>query len=98
NRALEVVGIAGRYIDDRTPKARTLGTLRDGAFLTPGAFSSAQISVCEGPIDALSLMACHIPAIALCGTSWPRWLSVVCGLREVAVCLDADEAGDKACE
>ncbi|RZA10578.1 MAG: hypothetical protein EOP10_34540, partial [Proteobacteria bacterium] len=31
-----------------------------------------------------------------CGTSGPAWLHIACGLRDVALAFDADEAGDKA--
>ena len=50
----------------------------------------------EAPIDALSLAACGFPALALCGTSGPDWLHIVCGLRRVLLAFDADEAGEHA--
>jgi len=48
----------------------------------------------EAPIDALSLAACGVLAIALCGKSWPDWLPPAAAFRQVAVALDADKAGD----
>jgi len=91
------VAVNGRYIDSGTPKTRTLGTKAGAVFATPGAFDGPVI-VTEAPLDALSFAAAEFPAIALCGTTGPDWLRVACGLRDVALALDADEAGDLAAE
>lgn len=66
--------------------------------LTPLDRRAPAIVVVEAPIDALSLASCGIPALALCGTSGPVWLHLACGLRDVVLAFDADDAGDKASE
>jgi hypothetical protein len=92
-----LVAVNGRYVDGRpNPKARTTGRKAFGLFATPGALDAEQIVICEAPIDALSLTACGVPAIALCGTTGPDWLAAACAFRRVALAFDADEAGDKA--
>jgi len=56
------------------------------------------IVLTEAPLDALSMALCGFPALALCGTDGPRWLHLACGLKNVALAFDADEAGDQATE
>ena len=63
---------------------------------TPVALDAEQVVICEAPIDALSLAACGVPAVALCGTSRPDWLAAACAFLRVALAFDADGAGDKA--
>jgi DNA primase len=52
--------------------------------------------VTEAPLDALSLAAVGVPALALCGTHAPAWLPLVAAFRRVALAFDADGAGDQA--
>jgi hypothetical protein len=94
------------------PKTRIAGHKRDGVFmapvqaqstLTPGRRVFAPfdkdvpaIIVTEAPLDALSIAAAGFPTIALCGTTGPSWLHLVCGFRRVLLAFDADDAGDRA--
>lgn len=88
----KLVAAQARAIDG--DDKRTRGDKSQGVFFTtPGR--SQRIAITEAPIDALVLAACGLPAIALCGTSWPTWLADVLGGRDVAQAQDADEAGDK---
>ena len=93
------VAAHGRYIDDRLPKSRTMGSLSSGVFVaTTDALLADPLVITEAPIDALSLAACGVGAIALCGTSWPAWLPRAAAFRQVYTGLDADDAGDNAAE
>lgn len=88
----------GRHLDGGDPKAHTVGPKARTVFATPGAREGTPLVITEAPIDALSLAACGVPAVALCGTSWPDWLPGTCVFRRVALAFDADDAGDKAAE
>ena len=93
----ELVAAGGRYIDGgETPKARAGGSKGDGVFVTPGALEAETVVVVEGPLDALSLAAAGVPALALWGTSATDWLASAVAFRRVALALDADEAGEGA--
>ena len=94
DRAGDLVAVAGRYLDGRPPKARTGGRVSAGVFATPGARAAERLFICEAPIDALSLAACGLPALATCGTHWPDWLPRLAAFRPVVVAFDADAAGD----
>lgn len=96
NAASELVAVSGRHLDGGTPASHTGGAKSQGVFATPGALTAARIVITEAPIDALSLAAAGVPAVALCGTSGPDWLPGRCAFRAVAVALDADDAGDAA--
>lgn len=114
NREGKLVAVQGRYIDGQEnkfdgaplPKARTMGSLKEGVFraccelnsrrLDPFDAASPAIIVTEAPIDALSLAVLGFPSVALCGTSIPHWFHLACGLKKVALATDADEAGDAA--
>jgi len=99
DRSGGLVAMNGRYIDGRNdPKARAAGRKSLGVFATSGAFDAEYIAICEAPIDALTLAACGIPSIALCGTSGPAWLPSACAFRRVALAFDADAAGDAAAD
>jgi len=92
-----VVAMQGRYIDGRdTPKARTAGELKLGVFKTLEALDTETMVITEAPIDALSLAAVGVPAIALCGTNAPAWLPQAAAFRRVALAFDADTAGQDA--
>jgi len=92
----ELVAVSGRHLDSGKPASHTGGAKSQGLFATPGALSAARIVITEAPIDALSLAAAGVPAVALCGTSGPAWLPQVCAFRAVAVAFDGDAAGDAA--
>lgn len=105
NRAGEIIAAQARAISGSAKL--TAGPKKEGAFFAPVQMKSGRvfapldgstpvIAITEAPIDALSLASAGFPAIALCGTSGPNWLHIACGLRRVALALDADEAGEKA--
>ncbi len=99
DRAGRTVAVIGRYVDGRDDlKGRDAGKKSHGVFATPGARSTTgRLVITEAPIDALSLAAAGVPAIALGGTSWPDWLPSACALRPVVLALDADTGGDDGC-
>lgn len=91
-----MVASQGRYTDGRSdPKARSVGSIKEGVFWTPGVWQSPAILITEAPIDALSLAVAGYPAIALCGKSSPQWLPMKFGFRRVLLALDADKSGDE---
>ena len=98
DQAGQIVAFNGRHTDAGTPKAHSGGPKSAGVFATSGALTVERLVLTEAPIDALSLAVCGVPAVALCGTSWPEWLPVHCVLRPVALAFDADDAGDTATE
>jgi DNA primase len=99
NLAGAVVAMQGRYIDGGDkPKARTAGELKQGIFKTLEALDVGTLVITEAPIDALSLAAVGVPAIALCGTNAPSWLPQAAAFKRVGLAFDADDAGDQAAE
>ena len=109
NRQGELVAAQGRGVSGSAKL--TSGPKREGIFQAPALKSHSArpndvfhpldstvpaLILTEAPIDALSLATCGFPALALCGTSGPDWLHIVCGLRRVLMAFDADEAGDQA--
>lgn len=75
---------------------RTRGDKSQGVFLaTPGALAAQRLSITEAPIDALTVAACGVDAIALAGTSWPEWLPAALAGKQVLVATDNDQAGDE---
>ena len=90
-----LVAVSGRFISERNAlKTMTGGTKSLGVFSTPGALKSRVIAVVEGPMDGLSLAFCHLPAVAMMGTSWPDWLPEAIVGKQVLIATDADAAGD----
>jgi len=100
DREQKLVAIQARAIDpDFTePKAFTIGDKKRGLFATPGALEAEVLVITEAAIDALSLAACGVPAVALCGTSWPEWLIDAAAFKVVLIAFDNDEAGNAAAE
>ena len=105
SRAGEVIAAQARAV--RGTAKLTAGPKKEGAFFAPVTLVNGRVCVpldaavpaiivVEAPIDALSLATCGFPALALCGTSGPSWFHLACGLRRVALALDADEAGESA--
>jgi DNA primase len=95
------VAFQARYIDGKSDGHRAQGPKSEGAFLTaPDALRSAAIVLCEAPIDALSMAACGVPAVALGGTSAPDWIAKACAFRRVLLAFDNDlnGAGDMAAQ
>jgi hypothetical protein len=92
----QLVAMTGRHTDGREPKAHTAGPKAQGLFATPGGLATDPLVITEAPIDALALAGCGVPAVALCGTTGPRWLPQRAALRAVLLALDNDPAGDAA--
>ena len=92
-----------RLIDGREPKSLAAGPKSAGVFAAPASAIRADVlAVVEGPITALSLAACGLPALALCGHVLRPWLATHLAGRLVFVALDWDETdrqrdGDEAC-
>lgn len=95
-----VVAIHGRAIDDvfiDSPKL-TNGDKTPGVFQTPGALESDVVAICEGPVDAMALYQCGMPAVALIGTSAGDWLASALAFHKLFVATDADDPGDEGAE
>lgn len=90
-----LVAAEGRYTDGRAdPKGRSAGPKSRGVFeAMPGALAADGVTLCEGPITALSVAACGFPALALCGHVVRPWVVRRLALRDVFVSLDWHEAG-----
>lgn len=93
-----LVAIAGRYTAPSPGMSphRTAGAKKLGVFSTPGALTAACRVIVEAPIDALSLAACGVPAIAIGGKTAPDWLPAACAFRRVVIATDKDQGGDEA--
>lgn len=100
DRAGLLVAVNVRHTDGRTdPKTHSVGDRSLGVFATPGALAvDAPLVIVEGPMDALSLATCDVPAIALACTRAPHWLRTAAAFRHVLVALDADSEGDEKAE
>jgi DNA primase len=61
-----------------------------------GALDASPVVIVEGPLCALTLALVGVPAVALMGTTTPKWLPRALALRRVVLALDSDEAGDRA--
>jgi hypothetical protein len=94
----KVVAVNARYLDGNTTrdKTQTAGPRSQGAVWSPGALARDPVMVVEGPLDALSLFAAGVPALALVGTAGTNWLPEACAGKNVAVALDNDEQGEAA--
>jgi len=90
-----LVAAEARYIDKGVPKSRSAGRKAAGVFVaSPSALDADGVAICEGPITALSLATCGLPAVALCGHAGaPVWLVRRLALRRVHLALDWDEYG-----
>gem|GEM_PF-3488361 len=99
NPAGTVVAAQGRYLDPpvfdgKAMKMWSVGAIGEGVFWTPGARESNVVGICEAPIDALSLAACGLPAIAMGGTqNQPPFLAEMLAGRKVVLALDNDAPG-----
>lgn len=72
----------------------TKGDKSAGLFQPQDVFGGKILAIAEGPVDALALAACGVPAAAMMGTSYPVWLPLALGFKFVLVATDADESGD----
>ncbi len=97
-----VMALNVRHTDGRDdPKTHSVGDRSLGVFATPGALDGGRdvpLVIVEGPMDALSLASCYVPAVALVCTRAPMWLRQAAAFRRVLVALDADAEGDKHAE
>ncbi len=94
-----LAAIHGRAIDkDHIHSSKiTRGNKSKGVFLaSPRALSGNVVAICEGPADALALQTCGIPALAMIGTTAPKWLAAKLKDKAVLLATDADKAGDEA--
>jgi hypothetical protein len=102
DHAGELVAVNVRHTDGRAdPKTHSLGDRSLGVFATPGALAVARrvpLVVVEGPMDALSLAECDVPAVALVCTRAPGWFRSAAAFQRVLVGLDADAEGDAKSE
>jgi hypothetical protein len=89
-----LIAVEGRYIDGGTsPKNRSAGPKSAGVFVAmPGALEADGVTICEGPITALSIAVAGYPALAVCGHSGlPLWLARRLALRTVLIAFDEGE-------
>jgi len=106
DKAGELIGIQGRKIADGEYGEKMLTNGRGGIFVAGTAWPVDQVervAIVEAPIDALSLAAVGVPAVATQGTSWPDWLPLALAFKKVLLAHDNDEpnvdgerAGDTA--
>lgn len=97
----ELVGVQARSIsaaDDFDTSKLSRGEIKAGAFVTPGAWEADVRALVEAPIDALTLAACGLPAIATMGSNLPEWLIDALAFKGVVIASDADAPGDTAAE
>lgn len=92
-----LVAVSGRFVDGcRSSKTLSAGRKSLGVFSASDLRTAPIISIVEGPIDALSLALCGLPATAMIGTSWAEWLPASLASKLVYIATDADEPGDEA--
>lgn len=94
-----LVAVNGRFIDARnSTKTKAGGRKSLGVFSTADTLSASVVAIVEGPMDALSLALCGLPAVAMLGTSWAEWLPESLSPKPILIATDADEAGDEAAQ
>ena len=92
-----LVAVSGRYIDGHIKmKTRAAGRKSLGVFSTPEALRAGVVAIVEGPIDAISLALCGLPAVAMIGSNWAEWAPQSLSSKQVLIATDSDEAGDDA--
>lgn len=92
-----LVAAQGRYLHpvDDTPKVKSVGTVKQGAFLTPHALDGRRMLITEAPIDAMTLALAGYPALATCGAkNLPAWLPGACRGHRVLIAFDPDDGGE----
>jgi Toprim domain len=95
-RDLDGVFLAAHGRAVRGPRKLTRGPTSSTVFATPGALAASTFAITEGPMDALSLALCGLPAVAMIGTNPPTWLCRHTFNHRVLVATDTDAAGDEA--
>jgi phage/plasmid primase-like uncharacterized protein len=101
----KLAGAEGRFMTPPADVAKThsAGAKSRGVFeAMPGALAADGVTLCEGPITALSVAAAGFPCVALCGHVVRPWLVRRLALRSVIVSLDwyedkAEENAAQAC-
>ena len=96
-----LVAAQGRFLHPQAdqPKAMTVGPVKSGVFRTPFALAQTTVTICEAPIDALSLAICGVPAVATCGAKiFPDWLPGACVGKRVVIAHDPDKGGNEGAE
>lgn len=78
------------------PGKLTRGPKKITAFLSPGALAVGTVAVTEGPMDALALALCGLPALAMVATSGPDWLHRHGYGRSILIATDSDASGEQA--
>ncbi len=74
------------------PKMLNIGRA-GGVFAPPGSFAGDPLVLVEGLFDALSLLACGLPAVAVIG-KWIDWLPGFAAGRTVLLAFDGNRPGD----
>jgi hypothetical protein len=88
------VAIESRYLEPRadSSKGKSRGAKGRGVFVaTPGALDVPGVTLCEGPLTALSMAACGFACVALCRQDAPPWLARRLALRDVVIAFDEGE-------
>ena len=91
----EIVAVQGRAVVGNTIAAHVArGRKARGVYAT-GGLEGRVIAIAEAPIDALSVYACGISAVATGGTSFPAWLPGRLRMaKRVLIATDSDGPGD----
>lgn len=101
-----ILALQGRSLSGKV--MRNYCSLAGGVFSSCGVANSQEVAITESPIDALSLAAAGLPAVALCGTgNIPKFLVDMLSVpaesaadeadrRLVFLATDNDEAGEQA--
>lgn len=91
----EIVAVQGRATIPNTVTAHVACGRKGRGVYSTGPFGVGTVAITESPLDALSLFACGIKAIATAGTSFPTWLPASLRLaKAVLIATDADMAGE----
>jgi hypothetical protein len=103
DRAGEQIGIQGRKIGDGEYGEKMLTNGHGGIFVAGTAWPLTEqlerVAIVEAPIDALSLAAAGVVALATQGTNWPEWLPLALAFKKVLLAHDNDTpdgAGERA--
>lgn len=98
-------GLRGTYDrDGKGFRGDVTGSDKHISFALPYDRSSDQVFVFEAPIDLMSYLTLHrdmVNAVALCGLydgALQAYLQAHPEIRRIALCLDADEPGEKAAQ
>jgi hypothetical protein len=92
-RTGEIIGVQGRKIADSEFGSKMLTNGQGGVFMAGTAWpvEAERVAIIEAPIDALSLAAVGLPALATQGTIWPDWLPLALAFKKVLLAHDNDE-------